>query len=127
MKCLIPSLIMLMQSLSLNNCLFTDDWNAQFQYCFDVVECQTTFSKILTDGFNFFVPQVASLKHIKNPNCCHYPHCIRLMLNRKVVLWKAWKISSLDQDKEKYNMLAKHCTQAINKYLAALPLKNWKW
>ena len=108
---------------SLNNYLFTVDWNAQFQYCFDVDECWTTFSKILTDGINFFVPQVISAKHIKNPNRFRHPHFIRLMLNRKAILWKAWKISSLDKDKEDYNMLAKHCTQAINKCLAAKELE----
>jgi hypothetical protein len=108
---------------SLNNYLFTVDWNTQFLYCFDVDEWWTTFSKILTDGINCFVPQVSSSKHIKNRNRCRYPHFIRLMLNCKAVLWKAWKISLLDKDKEVYTMLAERCTQAIYKYLAAKELE----
>jgi len=43
--------------------------------------------------------------------------------NCKAILKKAWKISSFERDKDKYKLLAKRCTQAINKYFTAKELE----
>lgn len=41
------------------------------------------------------------------------------MLNNKARLWKKWKVSNSDQDKESYLAHAKHCRLAIRKYQEA--------
>jgi len=56
------------------------------------------------------------------PKGTRYPHYIRLLMKRKRILWKRWKLSNLSADKSLYKTAAADCKRAIQKFHAAKEL-----
>ena len=95
-----------------------------FSCSITVERCWNSFSQVLYDVFNSFIPvrfSTASNSNGKRKGIC-YPHYIRSMRKQKVILWKPWKLSNAPEDKVLYKTAAVKCKNAIDKFHAAREL-----
>jgi len=109
----------------LNEYLYGVDWNSIFQYCFTTEQCWSTFTCVVNNAVERFIP----IKRCR-PTCSslkkkgvRYPQYIKRMQNYKAFLWKKWKHSKCPGDKKAYGEAANRCRSAIIKHNAAKELE----
>jgi len=109
---------------SINAFLSNINWNNTFSNSITVERCWNSFSQILCDVFNRFIPVRLTSGSTSNSKRkpMRYPHYIRVMSKRKAILWKRLKVSNAPEDKALYKTVAGNCKNAIDKFHAAKEL-----
>ena len=97
------------------------NWDLEFSYVFTVEQYWHIFASYLQRGIELFVPR-RKVKPVKLTNRKIYPRYLRLMFNRKAVLWKRWQISKLNADKQTYKNYAVRCRSELYKFQCAKEL-----
>jgi len=109
---------------AVNTYLKSIDWNDMFSNSITAEDCWNSFSQVLHDVFNFFIPvrfTTASSSNRKRKRI-RYPHYIRSIRKQKAILWKRWNMSNASEDKTLYKTAAVKCKKAIDKFHAAKEL-----
>jgi hypothetical protein len=89
-------------------------WDYEFSFVFTIKEYWNIFLKHLTPAT--FVPLITRKVNVCKNRKTYARHS-RNMFNRKVLLWKRWRTSSLPQDKLAYKNHVSKCRTALSDYL----------
>jgi len=81
---------------SINAYLNNINLNYTFSSSITVEGCWNSFSQILCDIFNRFIPVrfITDISSNYKRKRIRYPRYIRVMRKRKAILWKHWKVSN---------------------------------
>jgi len=110
--------------LAINNELSCIDWNALFQYCFNVNECWESFLCAVKEICVKFVPLKSTTKPANVKYCKrYYPRYINDLRKSKLIAWKKWKLTKNTNDRIMYASAVASCSKAIKKFYAAKELE----
>ena len=110
-----------MQYTAINTYLNSMDWSDMFSSSITVEGCWNSFSQLLHDVFNFFIPVRFTTARSSNRKRkrIRYPHYIRSMRKQKAILRKRWKLSNVPEDNVLYKTASVKRKNAIDKFHAA--------
>ena len=101
---------------SLNHYISRINWDYEFSFVFTTEKYWDIFLMHLTVAIDLFVPLVRR-KVIRLSNRKTYPRHLRNMLNRKALLWKNWRLSTLTLNKRIYKSAVLSVKNALTLYL----------
>ena len=105
---------------AINDYFSTIDWDDLFSHSISVEGCWKQISVLLNNAFQCFVPVKSIDRKFSRHRRISYPRYIKVMIHRKAVHWKRWKLglsNSLD-DKRSYKEATDNCKRAIHKFHA---------
>ena len=97
---------------AINNAINEVDWHQLFGFNFDSDALWSSFKTIIWPIIDMFIPK-KQVHHLTKYKTRMYPKFIRRLLARKLAIWRILKHNFSHATRDKYNQLAKECSDAI--------------